>query len=89
MLGYIWRRNKRFRDTMPELPEVETTRRGVAPCVIGRRIVRLHVYDPRLRWPVPADLAKRLDGRTIDGVIAAASTCSFASAMERCWCISA
>jgi formamidopyrimidine-DNA glycosylase len=50
---------------MPELPEVETTRRSVAPCVVGRRIVKLHVYDPRLRWPVPADLAKRLEGHTV------------------------
>ena len=41
---------------MPELPEVETTRRGVAPHVVGRRIAELHVYDRRLRWPVPSDL---------------------------------
>jgi formamidopyrimidine-DNA glycosylase len=53
---------------MPELPEVETTRRGVAPHVVGRRIARLTVYDPRLRWPVPGDLAARLKGRRIDGV---------------------
>ncbi len=50
---------------MPELPEVETTRRGVAPHVIGRRVVDVRVYDRRLRWPVPADLAGRLVGRTI------------------------
>ncbi len=50
---------------MPELPEVETTRRGIAPHVIGRRVERLQVYDPRLRWPVPADLGTRLVGRTI------------------------
>ena len=53
---------------MPELPEVETTRRGIAPHVVGRRIAKLHVYDPRLRWPVPADLGTRLVGRTIDGL---------------------
>ncbi len=53
---------------MPELPEVETTRRGVAPHVVGRKIVALHVYDRRLRWPVPADLAERLVGRRIDAV---------------------
>ena len=53
---------------MPELPEVETTRRGVAPHVVGRHIVRLTVYDPRLRWPVPPDLAKRVAGRTIDAI---------------------
>jgi formamidopyrimidine-DNA glycosylase len=51
---------------MPELPEVETTRRGVAPFVEGHRIVRLTVYDPRLRWPVPPTLGARLAGRRID-----------------------
>jgi len=53
---------------MPELPEVETTRRGVAPHVIGRRIAALHVYDSRLRWPVPASLQKEIVGRTVDGL---------------------
>jgi formamidopyrimidine-DNA glycosylase len=37
---------------MPELPEVETTRRGIEPHVTGRLIERLVVYEPRLRWPV-------------------------------------
>jgi len=53
---------------MPELPEVETTRRGIAPHVIGRRVARIDVYDSRLRWPVPADLDARMRGRTIDRV---------------------
>ncbi len=53
---------------MPELPEVETTRRSVAPCVVGRRIAKLHIYDPRLRWPVPKDLRKQLEGKVIDAV---------------------
>ena len=53
---------------MPELPEVETTRRGVAPRVVGRRIASVDVYDRRLRWPVPPDLANHLVGRTIDAV---------------------
>ncbi|MEO8344295.1 MAG: bifunctional DNA-formamidopyrimidine glycosylase/DNA-(apurinic or apyrimidinic site) lyase [Betaproteobacteria bacterium] len=51
---------------MPELPEVETTRVSVAPCVVGRRIAKLQVYDPRLRWPVPGDLPKRLEGGIVD-----------------------
>jgi formamidopyrimidine-DNA glycosylase len=51
---------------MPELPEVETTRRGIAPHVVGRRVVQLTVYDSRLRWPVPPDLGTLLTGRTID-----------------------
>ena len=53
---------------MPELPEVETTRRSVARSVVGRRIAKLHVYDPRLRWPVPGDLRKRLEGRIVDAL---------------------
>jgi formamidopyrimidine-DNA glycosylase len=53
---------------MPELPEVETTRRGLAPHVAGRRVEAVHVYDPRLRWPVPARLSADLVGRTIDRV---------------------
>jgi len=53
---------------MPELPEVETTRRGVVPRVVGRRIAAVTVYDRRLRWPVPESLAQTLNGRTIDRV---------------------
>lgn len=50
---------------MPELPEVETTRRGIAPHLVGRRIAGLDVHDGRLRWPVPADLPDRLAGQRI------------------------
>lgn len=50
---------------MPELPEVETTRRGLAPIARGRRIRALRVAEPRLRWPVPPGLARRLAGRRI------------------------
>jgi len=53
---------------MPELPEVETTRSSVAPSVVGRRIAKLVVYDRRLRWPVPSDLPKRLEGKTVDAL---------------------
>lgn len=53
---------------MPELPEVETTRRGIAPYVVGHRVARIDVYDRRLRWPVPDDLDARLRGVTIDRV---------------------
>ncbi len=53
---------------MPELPEVETTRRGIAPWLVGRRIRRAIVRQPQLRWPVPADLAARLDGARVRGV---------------------
>jgi formamidopyrimidine-DNA glycosylase len=53
---------------MPELPEVETTRRGLAPLVVGRSVAATHVYDRRLRWSVPSSLARRLAGRTIDAI---------------------
>jgi formamidopyrimidine-DNA glycosylase len=59
-------RNASF--AMPELPEVETTRRGVLPHVEGCRVKALHVYDPRLRWPVPRTLPALVAGRTIDTV---------------------
>ena len=53
---------------MPELPEVETTRRGVAPHVVGRTIKRLVIYDGRLRWPVPATLQKHVCDHRVDAV---------------------
>jgi len=52
---------------MPELPEVETTRRGLDPHIAGRRIAVLTVHEPRLRWPVPEDLAAKLAGQRITG----------------------
>ncbi|CAM5195688.1 bifunctional DNA-formamidopyrimidine glycosylase/DNA-(apurinic or apyrimidinic site) lyase [Oligella ureolytica] len=42
---------------MPELPEVETTRRGLAPAIEGRRLERLSIYQNQLRWPILPDLA--------------------------------
>ncbi|WP_405233169.1 bifunctional DNA-formamidopyrimidine glycosylase/DNA-(apurinic or apyrimidinic site) lyase [Lentisalinibacter salinarum] len=53
---------------MPELPEVETTRRGVEPHLAGRRIAALSVRDPRLRWPVAPDIAARAQGQRITAV---------------------
>jgi formamidopyrimidine-DNA glycosylase len=53
---------------MPELPEVETTRRGLEPHLLGRRIRGLTLRDARLRWPVPADLPERLAGRRVLGL---------------------
>ncbi|MCU0868166.1 MAG: bifunctional DNA-formamidopyrimidine glycosylase/DNA-(apurinic or apyrimidinic site) lyase [Burkholderiales bacterium] len=50
---------------MPELPEVETTRRSLAPALDGRRIVRAVVRDRRLRWPIPADFEADVAGRRI------------------------
>jgi formamidopyrimidine-DNA glycosylase len=53
---------------MPELPEVETARRGILPHLQGRRITGVVVREPRLRWPVPEDLERRLRGQRIEAV---------------------
>jgi formamidopyrimidine-DNA glycosylase len=53
---------------MPELPEVETTRRGLLPHVVGRRIRDVIVREPRLRWPVTADLAGRVRGERVTDI---------------------
>jgi formamidopyrimidine-DNA glycosylase len=50
---------------MPELPEVETTRRGVAPHVEGRTIRQVLVRDSRLRWPIPDSFGQALTGRSV------------------------
>ena len=50
---------------MPELPEVETVRRGLAPHLVGRRIVRVDQRRPDLRWPMPPDLVQVLTGALV------------------------
>ncbi len=50
---------------MPELPEVETTVRGLAPVLEGQRIARVQLRRPDLRRPMPADLGQRLTGATV------------------------
>ncbi len=50
---------------MPELPEVETTRRGIEPWLVGRRIEALAVREWRLRWRVPRNLPAKLGGARI------------------------
>jgi formamidopyrimidine-DNA glycosylase len=51
---------------MPELPEVEVTRRALAPHVEGRRVTQVVVRESRLRWPVPPALARLLQGQRIE-----------------------
>ncbi len=53
---------------MPELPEVETTRLGVAPYCQGQVVRELVVRESRLRWPVPQQLSALIANRTIQGV---------------------
>ena len=51
---------------MPELPEVETVRRRLAPALAGRRFVRVSIADPRLTRPLdPADVARELEGERV------------------------
>lgn len=53
---------------MPELPEVETVRRGLATRLVGRRFDRIKLNRPDLRFPIPKTLARRLTGRPIMAV---------------------
>ena len=53
---------------MPELPEVETVRRGLAPVMEGARFVEVVAHRGDLRWPLPKDFVKRLKGQTVSGL---------------------
>jgi len=50
---------------MPELPEVETTRRGIEPHVLGRTVASAVIRQTQMRWPVPEELKEKLAGNTI------------------------
>lgn len=53
---------------MPELPEVETTRRGLAPHLVGRRIESVTLRRDALRWPIPPEVSARLVGEQIAAI---------------------
>ena len=53
---------------MPELPEVETTRAGISPHIEGQTLHKVVVRDTRLRWPVPNDLAAKVEGKALTKV---------------------
>jgi len=53
---------------MPELPEVETVRRGLTPAMTGQTIARADIRRPDLRWPFPPDMAARLTGQRVLGL---------------------
>jgi formamidopyrimidine-DNA glycosylase len=53
---------------MPELPEVETTRRGLLPRVVGKRVAGVRVHDRRLRWPVPRNLPQLVSGLRVESL---------------------
>lgn len=53
---------------MPELPEVETVRRGLMPAMEGARFIKVEARRPDLRFPFPKDFVKRLEGKTVTGL---------------------
>jgi len=53
---------------MPELPEVETVRRGLEPAMDGARFVKVEVRRGDLRWPLPKDFARRLESKSVTGI---------------------
>ena len=53
---------------MPELPEVETVRRGLEPAMEGARFTKVEVHRGDLRWPLPKDFVQRLRGKTVTGL---------------------
>jgi len=53
---------------MPELPEVETVRRGLAPAMEGARFAKVEVRRGDLRWPLPKGFAENLHGKTVEGL---------------------
>ena len=53
---------------MPELPEVETVRRGLAPAMEGNRFDKVEVRRGDLRWPLPRGFAQKLHGKLVEGL---------------------
>jgi formamidopyrimidine-DNA glycosylase len=53
---------------MPELPEVETVRAGLEPVMQGARFAKVEARRRDLRWPLPKDFARRLEGETVTGL---------------------
>lgn len=53
---------------MPELPEVETTLRGIKPHIIKQQIVRVIIRHPRLRWPIPHQIKTQLPGQYVRNI---------------------
>ena len=53
---------------MPELPEVETTKLGLEPLILNRRILSAHIYKKKLRWEIPSHLIETLKQKTIHNI---------------------
>jgi len=68
MRAFLLERSNKYTCSMPELPEVETSRRGISPYVVGQRIEKVVIRERRLRWPVSEDIDNKLPGATIESV---------------------
>ncbi|MEN8179060.1 MAG: bifunctional DNA-formamidopyrimidine glycosylase/DNA-(apurinic or apyrimidinic site) lyase [Pseudomonadota bacterium] len=53
---------------MPELPEVETTRRGIAPHIVQAKVVEVVIRQAKLRWPIPLEITGALPGQALQAV---------------------
>lgn len=53
---------------MPELPEVETTKRGIAPYVLDKKINQVIVRETRMRWPIPKDFSAQLEQHSVRNI---------------------
>ena len=53
---------------MPELPEVETTKRGLEPLIVNRQITSVHIYKKKLRWEIPTHLVNTLKNQIIQKI---------------------
>lgn len=53
---------------MPELPEVETTLKGIAPLVTGKKVKKVIIRESRMRWPIPPELAQELPSQAINSI---------------------
>src|SRR4051794_32189124 len=65
MVPLVLKSTQRYASRMPELPEVETVRRGLAPVLAGARVKALDMNRPDLRFPLPERFAKRVVGQKI------------------------
>ena len=70
---------------MPELPEVETVRRGLAPAMEGARLARSKCADRDLRWPLAKDFDQRLTGARSNGSTGVRNTCWRDCRRATCW----
>ena len=53
---------------MPELPEVETSRRGISPHIVGKRLDTVIIRQSRLRWPIPENLSQQITGQSLASI---------------------